>query len=149
MEQKNNSIIAIKAIGVFVHDGKTLASKGFDEKKGETFCRGIGGSVHFRETSRDAMKREVREELGCEVENLKLVDVVENIYTLNGEDKHQIIFLYTGDLSNKDLYKQDKIHIIEPHSEFDAEWIPIDDILNRKIILYPSMDWAKIFKKIK
>ncbi len=149
MEQKNNSITAIKAIGVFVKDGKTLASKGFDEKKGETFYRGIGGGIHFRETSEDAMKREIKEELGCEVENLKLVDVAENVFTFNGEDRHQIVFLYTGDLSNKDLYKQDKIHIVEPYSEFDAEWVPIEDILRGKVILYPSLDWPEVFSKFK
>lgn len=149
MEIKDNSRTVIKSIGVFVKDGKTLASKGFDEKKAETFCRGIGGGVHFRETSENAMKREVKEELGCEVENLKLVDVAENVFTFNGEDRHQVIFLYTGDLSNKDLYKQDKIHIVEPYSEFDAEWIPIDDILSGKITLYPSLDWAEVFNKLK
>lgn len=149
MEQKNNAITVIKAIGVFVKDNKTLASKGFDEKKGKTFYRGIGGGVHFRETSQDAMKREVKEELGCEVENLKLVDVAENIFTFNGEDRHQVIFLYTGDLSNKDLYKQNKIHIVEPYSEFDAEWVPIDEILSGKVILYPSLDWSKVFNKLK
>jgi 8-oxo-dGTP pyrophosphatase MutT (NUDIX family) len=147
MEQKNNSVTVIKSIGVFIQDGKTLASKGFDKKKNETFYRGIGGGIHFRETSQDAMKREIKEELGCEVENLKLVDVAENIFTFDGEDRHQIIFLYTGDLSNKDLYKQNKIHIVEPYSEFDAEWVPIDDILSGKVILYPSLDWAEIFNK--
>lgn len=146
---KDNSQIVIKSIGVFVKDGKTLASRGFDEKKGESFCRGIGGSVNFRETSEEAMKREVKEELGCEVESLKLIDVIENIFTFNGEDRHQIVFLYTGDLSNQDLYKKDKIHIVEPYSEFDAEWVPIEDILDKKVILYPSLDWVDVFNKLK
>ena len=146
---KDNSQTVIKAICVFVKDGKTLASKGVDEKKGETFYRGIGGGVHFRETSKKAMEREVKEELGCEVENLELLTVAENIFTYDGEDRHQIVFLYKADLSNKDLYKQDKIHIVEPYSEFDAEWVPIDDILNGKAILYPSLDWSVVFKKLK
>lgn len=149
MEQKNNSTIVIKSIGVFVKDGKTLVAKGFDEKKNEVFYRGIGGSVNFRETSQDAMNREVKEELGCAIENLRLIDVAENIFTFNGEDRHQIIFLYTGNLTDEALYEQDKIHIVEPSYEFDAEWIPIENILNGKALLYPSINWADIFNKLK
>ena len=145
---KDNSQTVIKAICVFVKDGKTLASKGVDEKKGETFYRGIGGSVHFRETSEDAMRREVKEELGCDAENLELLTVAENIFTYDGENRHQIVFLYKADLSNKDLYKKDKIRIVEPYSEFDAEWVPIDDILSGKAILYPSLDWSEVLNKI-
>lgn len=130
-------------------DGKTLVAKGFDEKKNEVFYRGIGGSVNFRETSQDAMNREVKEELGCAIENLRLIDVAENIFTFNGEDRHQIIFLYTGNLTDEALYEQDKIHIVEPSYEFDAEWIPIENILNGKALLYPSINWADIFNKLK
>lgn len=146
---KDNSQIVIKAICVFIRDGKTLASKGIDEKKNETFYRGIGGSVDFRETSEDAMRREIKEELGCEAENLELLTVAENVFTYNGEDRHQIVFLYKADLSNKDLYKQDKIHIVEPYLEFDAEWVPVDDILSGKAILYPSLNWSEVFNKLK
>lgn len=145
MEVKDHSKIVIKAIAVFTHNGKTLAAKGYDEKAGDTFYRGIGGSVHFREMSEEAMRREVKEELGCDVENLELITVAENAFTFNGEDRHQIIFLYKGDLSNKELYKQEKIHIIEPYSQFEAEWISIEDVLSGKIKLYPSLDWAKVF----
>ena len=141
--------IRIKAMCLFTHQGKTLASKGFDEKKGETFYRGIGGSVDFRETSEGAMIREIKEELGCEAENLELLTVAENVFTYNGENRHQIIFLYKADLSNKDLYKQNKIHIVEPYSEFDAEWVPIEDILSGKAILYPSLNWSEVFNKLK
>ena len=81
---KDNTQTAVKAICVFVHNGKTLASKGVDAKKGETFYRGIGGSVHFREMSEDAMRREIKEELGCEIENLELLTVAENIFTYDG-----------------------------------------------------------------
>jgi 8-oxo-dGTP pyrophosphatase MutT (NUDIX family) len=143
---KDYSTIVIKAIGVFTHDGKILAAKGRDEAKGEDFYRAIGGSVNFREKSEDAMRREVKEELGCEVENLELVHVAENLFTFNGKDRHQIVFLYKGKLSNAELYKQDKIHIVEPYAEFDAEWVSIDDILSGKVILYPSLDWSKILR---
>lgn len=82
MEQEQK--IRIKAMCLFTHKGKTLVSKGYDEKKNETFYRVIGGSVNFGEKTEGSVRREVREELGCEVENLKLVKVVENVFEFNG-----------------------------------------------------------------
>lgn len=143
---KDNTRTAVKVICVFNHNGKTLASRGYDSKKNETFYRGIGGGVHFRETSENAIRREVKEELGSDVENLELLTVSENIFTYNGKNMHQIIFLYEADLSNKDLYNQDKIKVTEPHSEFDAEWVSVNDILSGKTTLYPSLDWSRYLR---
>lgn len=98
----------IKAMCLFVHNGKVLASKGYDENKDETFYRVIGDSVEFGEKTNDAIKREAREELLCDIENLELVKVVENIFVFNGKQRHDIVFLYKGNLSNKDLYEKEK-----------------------------------------
>jgi ADP-ribose pyrophosphatase YjhB (NUDIX family) len=142
MEQEKK--IRLKAMCLFTHEGKTLASKGHDDKKDEIFYRVIGGSVDFGEKTEEAVRREVKEELGCEVENLELVKVVENIFEYNGIPGHEVVFLYKGNLSNKTLYKQDKIHIIEPYAEFDAEWVPVEDIVSGKAILYPTLDYSVI-----
>ena len=143
---ENDNKQRIKVMCVFNHNGKTLASKGHDEYKSETFYRIIGGGVEFGEKSEDGIRREIREELKCEIENLELVKIVENIYFYKGKPYHDVVFLYKGELSNKDLYQQEKIHIIEPYSEFDAEWISIDDVLSGKIILYPELDYSDILK---
>ncbi len=131
---------------VFNYKGKTLASLGHDKNKGETFYRVIGGSIDFGEKSEDGVRREIREELKCEIENLRLMKVAENIFIYEGQPRHEIVFLYKGDLANKDLYNQEKIHITEPYTEFDAKWIPIDDVLSGKVILYPTVDYSDILK---
>jgi len=142
MEQEKK--IRLKAMCLFNHEGKTLASKGYDEKKNQTFYRVIGGSVDFGEKTEEGVRREIREELGCEVENLELVKIVENIFEYNGVPGHEVVFLYKGDLSNKDLYAQEKIHIVEPYSEFNAEWVPIEDVVSGKAILYPALNYSEI-----
>lgn len=136
----------LKVMCLFIRAGKTLASKGYDEKKNETFYRLIGGSVNFGEKTDDSIRREIKEELGCEIENLELIKVLENIFTFNNNQGHDIVFLYKGELSNKALYDQEKIHIVEPHTEFDAEWVLIDDILMAKAILYPDFGYSEILK---
>lgn len=68
-------------------------------ENGAGFHRLIGGSVELGETHREAVLREVREELGATVEELAYVGVVENIFTVDGDLGHEVVFLYSGRLS--------------------------------------------------
>ena len=138
-----NKKIAIKALLVIKHKGKLLLNKGQDSVKKETFYRFVGGSVKFGETAEKALRREIKEELNSEIENLKFLRVIENIFTYEGEKCHEIIFLYQGDLANKDIYQKEKIPI--DVNGFPAEWVSISDILEGKIILYPTFNYKQLF----
>lgn len=136
--------IRVKVECLFVDNGRVLAGKGRDRVKGNDFYRVLGGTLNFGEITKDGVRREIREELNCEIENLKLVDVIENIFTYEDKSGHEIVFLYKGELANRDLYNQNPIHITEDGYEFDAEWIPISDVLEKKVILYPEYNYAKV-----
>lgn len=140
--------IKVKAMCLFHRNGKILASKGFDKVKQETFYRALGGSVNFFETAEAGVRREIQEELLSEIENLQFIDVIENLFTHEGSQGHELVFLYVGELVRKELYDQNPIHIIEETYEFDAEWIAIEDVLNGKITLYPALDYKSLFKRI-
>src|SRR3989344_2264408 len=107
MEQEEK--IKIKAMCIFRKNGKILVAKCFDKIKNEHFYRILGGSVKFSEISEIGIRREIQEELLSEIENLKLVDVIENLFTYEGSKGHEIVFLYTGDLARKELYTQNSI----------------------------------------
>ena len=62
------------------------------------FHRLIGGSVELGETHREAIVREVDEELGATVIDFTYLGVLENIFRMDGEVGHEIVFLYTGRL---------------------------------------------------
>jgi len=62
------------------------------------YHRLIGGSVELGELHRDAICREVAEELGATVANLSLLTTIENIFTMDGELGHEIVFVYSGRL---------------------------------------------------
>ena len=140
--------IKIKAMCLFHKDGKVLISKHFDKVRNESFYRVLGGSINFFETSEAGVRREIQEELLSEIENLKLLDVIENLFVFEGNTGHEISFLYKGDLTRKELYSQNPIHIIENTYEFDANWIATDDILTGEIPLYPNFDYETLFKKL-
>lgn len=135
--------IVTKAMCLFVHQGKTLASRGFDDVANEHFYRVLGGTVNFLETAEQAIRREIREELQSDITDLTLLEVIENIFTYKGNKGHQNVFLYSGNLARKELYEQKVIHIVDEPQEFDAEWIAIEDILASRIQLYPEFDYQK------
>ena len=137
-----------KAMCIFPHDGNILVSKHFDSVKNENFYRVLGGGVNFHETSEVGVRREIQEELSSDIENLKLLDVIENIFTYEGFKGHEITFLYTGDLAKKELYTQDSIHIVEDTYEFDAKWVALEDILNGSVPLYPIFNYKNLFKTL-
>ena len=99
--------------------------------------------MDFQETSEDAVRREIQEELGSEIENLERLDVIENFFVHDGEDRHDIVFLFKADLSRKELYGQKSIHVEETNYEFDTVWVPVSRILAGEVPLYPKLDWSR------
>lgn len=139
--------IVTKSVCLFVHDGKTLASKGFDDVANKHFYRVLGGTVNFLETGEQAIRREIQEELHTDIAGLTLLEVIENIFTYKGNRGHQNVFLYSGTLAREELSQQKTIHIVDGQHEFDAEWIAIDDVVAGRIQLYPEFDYKKYLLK--
>ncbi len=134
---------------VLVSNGRTIRGKGVDSPiVPGGFYRVLGGSMNFNETSEQGVRREIMEELKSEINNLKFLEVVENLFIYGGEKCHEIVFLFAGELTKKDLYKQEVIHIIDNDYAFNAVWISLDDIFNGKTPLYPSTDYKSIFTKL-
>lgn len=127
-----------QALCVFYNNGRILVYEAADSVKHETFCRPLGGGIHFQETGADAAKREILEELSEETENIELIGVLENIYTYEGEPGHEIVLVFDGKLKNTGLYNQEKLKTLEgPKSGF-AVWKKIEDFKVNKQILYPD-----------
>ncbi len=144
--QSKDKKISVKAMCLFECKGKVFVCKAHDKSKNETFLRVIGGSVKFSETAEEAVKREIKEELNCEIKNLRFLTVVESIFTYQGEKGHEVVFLFKGDLSNKDLYKKKALCRIAGEDWISAEWVDIADIFKGKIKLYPEFDYKKVLK---
>ena len=139
--------IVVKAMLLIEHEGKLLLNTGYDKVKNISFYRIIGGSINFGEKSEEALKREIKEELGCEIKNLRFLTVIENIFKYEGKDRHEISFVYKGDLLDRKIYEQKEIHYIKNGEKFDAEWVPISDILKGEIKLYPVFNYRKLFSR--
>ncbi len=104
------------------------------------FYRPFGGGVEFGEQSVNALEREIQEELGQAIKDVKLLGVVENIFEFEGRTGHEIIFLYDATFVNEAMYGMDVIHGVEERLDtpLTGSWIGIDDVNHGRVVLYPA-----------
>ena len=129
------------AICVFRHHEYILVSESYDPVKKELFYRPLGGGIEFGERSSETVCRELREEIGVEVdaESLRYLGAVENIFNFNGKPGHEIVLIYDGALKELELYNQSEILGQEANGEeIRAIWKNIDEFGKGKAILYPT-----------
>ena len=136
MQQKR---IRPLALGIFRHDGRLLVFEGHEPIKRQTVYRPLGGGIEFGETGAQAMAREMCEEIGAEVTNVRYLGLCENIFTHLGEMGHEIVLLYEAELVDRSLYERDVIEAVEANgSTFMALWKPLSDFADGRVLLVPG-----------
>ncbi len=97
----DRSFIRVKAMLVAPNEDGTAHAVSLNPPTAENphgYHRLIGGSVELGETHRDAIVREVHEELGAKIHDLAHLTAVESIFRIDGALGHEIVFLYSGRL---------------------------------------------------
>jgi len=125
---------------LFRHSDRILVSRDYDSVKQEHYYRPLGGGIEFGETSRDAIIREIREELDAEIENLTWLGILENLFTLEGERGHEIALVYDATFVDRSLYERESLpgHEREIGLNFVAEWKSIDELRRGPARLVPE-----------
>jgi len=127
------------AICVFRKGDSILVSEGFDEVKGNHYYRPIGGGIEYGETSSQAIKREVQEEIGANIKNLNYLGTIENIFTYNGDLGHEVVFVYDAEFIEKSFYEKPSFFGQEDNGViFKLLWKPISEFTNNKLVLVPD-----------
>ena len=128
------------AICLFYNNNRILVFEGYDSVKDSTFCRPLGGGIEPGEFSRDAVAREIREELGVEIENLRLLTVIENIFTFEGDPWHEIVFIFDASFVDTSLYEQSVVRGYEHEIDkaFDAKWKSLGELADKRVRLVPE-----------
>jgi len=118
------------AVCLFRHANRILVSEGFDTVKQDYYYRPLGGGIEYGERSSEAVVREISEELGAEIENVRLLGVLENIFVYDGEQGHEIVFVFDAEFADKSLYQLDEIEGYEQEADikFKATWFPLEKI---------------------
>lgn len=61
----------------------------------------VGGRVQFGESSSEAAKRELKEELNHDDLELELIGVVENFFQMGEKSVHEMNFVYGGEITDE------------------------------------------------
>ena len=80
----------VRSAGIAVRDGRVL----LHSMPGRDYWMAPGGGVRFGETTRDAIAREIREELGVDATVGRLLWVVEHFFTSTTRRRHQLAWFH-------------------------------------------------------
>lgn len=120
----DNQSFGVRATALIIKDGKIFLTK---DSKGRYYT--IGGAIAVNETAQDAAVREVKEELGIDSCVNQLAFVVENQFTHEGIDFHNIEFHFIvepiGEMPEK---------MIEGQLKQTCEWIALDKLVNLDVV---------------
>jgi 8-oxo-dGTP pyrophosphatase MutT (NUDIX family) len=129
-----NSKLNYRICAILIHDHKVLL-------QGDDSCDFWvlpGGRCKFGETSDQAIRRELKEELGIVFENLSFLHSLENLFILNSITYHEISFFYKEILNNiPTAINQNNIFKLQvtDNPQIKFKWINLDEITNEN--LYP------------
>ena len=116
------------AICVLRDGDRIFVAEGHDPVKGETFYRPLGGRIEFGEHGHDTVARELMEEIGAQVRNVRYLGTVENIFTYNGQVGHEIVLVYDAEFADREMY--DKVSVTaydDGEVNFQAVWKRLDE----------------------
>ncbi|MDK8266186.1 MULTISPECIES: NUDIX hydrolase [Pseudomonas] len=119
--------IRVLALCVLRQGKRILVRETQDPQDGRSFCRPLGGGVEFGETSLAAVRREMREELGVELAEVRLLGTLESLFSYAGRPGHEVVLVYAAEFVDRQLYAQTELPGQESDGEaFMATWRSLD-----------------------
>lgn len=132
------SEIRVLALGLIKKGDRTFISQGYDPVKQQTFYRAMGGGVDFGETSFEALQREFQEEIQAELTNIHYLGCIENLFTFNGKQGHEILQIYQCDFVDPKFYQLENLVFAEGERQKTALWVEISRFKSGELKLVPE-----------
>jgi ADP-ribose pyrophosphatase YjhB (NUDIX family) len=116
-----------RAAAVIVDEGHILLCQ---SHAAPTFWFLPGGRVDLMEATPETVRREMREELGAEVEIERLQFVVENFFTLEEKRFHEIGFYYRCRLTDPAVLDKSRVWqgVVDGTYKLDIRWFRLDEL---------------------
>ena len=104
------------------------------DEDGSGYERPLGGHVEVGERAVEAVCRELREEIGQELRNVRVLDVIENVFTLSGSLGHEIVFVFEADLADPSGYEiEEQVILDDPSGKVRVRWRGVEEDLPRLV----------------
>ncbi|MFW9878456.1 MAG: NUDIX hydrolase [Candidatus Thorarchaeota archaeon] len=154
--EKENNIFTYRIVGVAIHNKRVLVHRSIIDD----FWSLPGGRCELLEISKDALIREMIEEIGVEIRIIRPLYFVENFFNFEGKDYHEISIFYLMEFPpnfklafENDTFRGKEHELIFENNELYGKeldlifkWVKIDEI--DTIRLYPLF-LRKSLKNIK
>ncbi|HYE01211.1 MAG TPA: NUDIX domain-containing protein [Alphaproteobacteria bacterium] len=103
--------------------GEWLLTLGRDPVDGRDYLRPPGGAIEFGERSADAAAREMMEEFGLALRDIRPAGTLENLFTYAGAPGHEIVLLHTAAFADPAAYRRDELVGVESDGQpLIARW---------------------------
>lgn len=123
----DKSVFNFRACGVIFDGRKVLLHR----RKNDHFWTLVGGRVQMLESSDCALKREIKEELGENIEINRLFWTVEQFFTINDKYYHEIATIYLLTLQSESwLLNQKGVFNGTEGERLIYKWFDIDELNN-------------------
>ena len=114
--------IEILARAVIVRRGRILLCR----RKAADYLFLPGGHVEFGEIVENALRREIKEELGVRFFILSFMGVEQEMYKRKGIMSHEINFGFLGRIA--------KTHVQSLEDEYEFQWVPLAEFSQRTVL---------------
>ena len=115
----------IRAGGVIIHNNKVLTHKS-DDKDHYALP---GGRIEIGENSQETIKREIKEELGKEIEVKDYLATIENFFVMNNKKYHELYFLYRIEFKEEEDRKiVETMNNVEGKDYLHYKWLDLKEI---------------------
>ena len=132
--QQHGTHFSLRAVAIALHNGYILLNR----CEPDDYWFLPGGRCELLESASDAMRREMREELGAEARVERLLWVVENFFEDKGLACHELGFYFLIDLGTDFAHYAPRQPFVGDEDGFELTfcWFPIDDLNSMRV--YPT-----------
>lgn len=122
----DRSHIRVKAFAVILdNEGTHHAVSRVATSEHPAFHRPLGGSIELGEGSDQAVVREIHEELEATFVDAEPLGILENIFTIDGETGHEVVFVYGGRLRESGVVPEFGRAFLDVDVPGWVEWRPV------------------------
>lgn len=103
------------------------------KSKKEDFWNLVGGRIKCTEDNQTAIKRELSEELGINLDCPKLIHILENYFIYDNKNYHELLFVFYVNVSNTPITKKQDFEALDD-DRFIYHWFDKTEIKNIKCL---------------